>query len=177
MTLLLGQARVYLGWAVAGLGQLAGGIRELRAGIALISETGADMGSAFYLCALAEACGAQGEPQEGLAQLESAFTTLARTGSTYQLPELLRVKGELLLALDPCDEQAEGWLRRSLAVAREQGTRASELRAALALARLCTERGRKSEGRDLLAPAYATFDEGFDTPDLTVARSLLQRLA
>jgi class 3 adenylate cyclase/predicted ATPase len=177
MTLLLGQGRVYLGWALAGLGQIAEGIRELREGIAIITGTGADMGTAYYLYALAQACGANGAADEGLELIEAAFDTLNRTSSTYQLPELLRAKGELLLALDPRDQRAEGWLRQSLAAAREQGTRASELRAALALARLTAERGREVEAHDLLAPAYAAFGEGFDTPDLTEARGLLLALS
>ena len=96
-----------LGWALAGLGQLDEGIREMREGIAAIAETGADMGMAYYLCALARACGERGEASEGLALLEQAFDTLAKSNSTYQLPELLRTKGELLSRLDPADEAAE----------------------------------------------------------------------
>ena len=101
MPLLLGQARVYLGWALAGQGQLEEGIQQMRDGIAGIAETGADMGMAYYLCILARRCGERGEASEGLALLEKAFDTLAKTDSKYQLPELLRTKGELLSRLDP----------------------------------------------------------------------------
>ena len=69
---------------------------------------------------------------------------------------------------------SKSWFQQSLAAAREQGARLSELRAALRLARLYVRRGRESEARDLLAPVYAAFNEGFDTPDLVEAKSLLQ---
>jgi predicted ATPase len=177
MPLVLGQARAYLGWALAGLGHLADGIREMREGIAIISETGADMGTACYLCALAQAYRAHGEAEEGLAVLDRAFATLARTDSIYQLPELLRAKGELLLSLDPRSDEAESWFQRSLDAARSQGVLASELRAALGLARLYADRGRDGEAKDLLAPVHAGFGEGFDTPDLIEAKSLLQKLS
>jgi predicted ATPase len=176
MSLLLGQARVYLGWALAGLGQLDEGIREMREGTAVIAGSGADMGMAYYLCALAGVCGER-LPSEGLALLEQAFDTLAKTGSTYQLPELLRTKGELLLSLDPRTDDAESCFRRSLAVAHDQGTRSSELRAALQLARLYVDRKRHDEARDVLTPVYGGFEEGFDTPDLAEAKGLLQTLS
>jgi predicted ATPase len=177
MPLLLGQARVFIGWALAGVGQLDEGIRQMRDGIAAIAATSADMGMAYYLCALARACGERGEPGEGLAVLQRAFDTLAKSGSSYQLPELLSTKGELLSRLDQGDDAIEGSFRQSLAAAREQGARLAELRAALRLARLWSDRGRGSEALDLLAPVYGVFNEGFGTPDLVEANSLLQKLS
>ena len=111
-----------------------------------------------------------GDASEGLALLERAFDTLAKSDSTYQLPELLSAKGELLSRLNPIDGAAEDWFRQSLAAAREQGARLAELRAALRLARLMRGRGRDEEARELLVPAYAVFSEGFDTPDLAEAK-------
>ncbi|MGX5825866.1 ATP-binding protein [Mesorhizobium sp. 43Arga] len=175
--LLLGQARVFFGWALAALGQLDDGIRQMREGIAAIAVTGADMGMAYYLCALARACGERGEASEGLALLEQAFDALAKSDSKYQLPELLSAKGELLSRVDSRDDAVEGSFRQSLAAAREQGAKLAELRSALRLARLWSVRGRGSEARDLLAPAYAAFNEGLDTPDLAEARGLLQWLS
>ena len=174
--LVLGQARAYLGWALVGEGQVDDGIREMREGIEIIAGTGADMGSACYLCALAQACGAKGEAEEGLAVLDRAFAAIVRSDSVYQLPELLRTKAEILLLLDPADEAAEGWLHRSLVAAREQGARSSELRAALRLAELFSNHGRYTEAREILGPVHAGFREGLDTPDLVEARNLLQRL-
>ena len=76
--LVLGQARAYLGWALAGDGNVDDGIREMREGIEIISGTGADMGSACYLCALAQACGAKGEAEEGLAVFDRGFAAIVR---------------------------------------------------------------------------------------------------
>ncbi|TPM29184.1 adenylate/guanylate cyclase domain-containing protein [Mesorhizobium sp. B2-3-5] len=176
LPLLLGQARAFFGWALAGLGALDDGIGEMRDGIAAMAATGADMGMAAYLCALARACGERGEASEGLAVLEQAFDTLAKSGSTYQLPELLSAKGELLSRLDPRGDAAEDPLRQSLAAAREQGAILAELRAAFRLAGLWANHGRRKEARELLAPVYAAFNEGLDTPDLMEAGRLLQRL-
>ncbi|WP_245519450.1 MULTISPECIES: adenylate/guanylate cyclase domain-containing protein [unclassified Mesorhizobium] len=176
LPLLLGQARAFFGWALAGLGALDDGIGEMREGIAAMAATGADMGKAAYLCALGRACAERGEAGEGLAVLDQAFDTLAKSGSTYQLPELLNAKAELLSRLNPRGDAAEDLLRQSLAAAREQGAMLAELRAACHLAGLWANRGRDNDARELLAPVYAAFNEGLDTPDLMEAGFLLQRL-
>ena len=88
------------------------------------------------------------------------------------------MRGELagrLSYLDPA--KAEDSFRTALAIAREQGTRGYELRAATSLARLWAEQGRQGEARDLLAPVYGWFTEGFDTADLLGAKALLAELA
>ena len=177
MPLLLGQARVYLGWALADLGQLKEGIRQMRLGIAGIAATGADMGMAYYLCILARTCGERGDAIEGLALLEQAFDTLGKSTSKYQLPELLRTRGELLSALDPANEAAENLFQQSLTAARDQGAKSSELRAALGLGRLYVGQSRDEKARRILAPVYAGFTEGFDTLDLVEAKGLLQTLS
>ena len=76
----------------------------------------------------------------------------------------------------PDPAKAEDSFRTALAIAREQGTRGYELRAATSLARLLHEQGRRGEARDLLAPVYVWFTEGFDTADLKEARTLLSEL-
>ncbi|MER8709765.1 AAA family ATPase [Mesorhizobium sp. M1088] len=177
MPLLLGQARVYFGWALAGLGQLEEGIRQMRLGIAGIAATGADMGMAYYLCILARNCGERGDASEGLALLAQAFDTLGKSTSKYQLPELLRTRGELVSVLDPTDEAAESWFQQSLTAARDQGAKSSELRAALRLTRLYAGQGRNDKARHILAPVHASFTEGFDTPDLVESKGLLRMLS
>ena len=77
----------------------------------------------------------------------------------------------------PDPAKAEDSFRTALAIAREQGTRGYELRAATSLARLWSEQGRQGEARELLAPLYGSFTEGFDTPDLKDAKMLLDELA
>jgi class 3 adenylate cyclase/predicted ATPase len=170
------QARIFIGWALADQGHVEEGIARMRKGIGAIAATGADMGMACYLGVLARACGEHGEAKEGLAVLERAFDNLAKSDSKYQLPELLCTKGELLSRLDPRDDASESCFLQSLTTARDQGTKWPGLRAALHLARLYVGQRRESEARDLLAPVYAWFSEGFDTPDLVETKALLERL-
>jgi predicted ATPase len=87
------------------------------------------------------------------------------------------LRGELLGRLPSADwTEVEGCFRSALRVAREQGSRGFELRAAVGLARLLSVQGRRAEARELLAPVYGWFTEGFDTPDLEAARNLLEEL-
>ena len=86
-----------------------------------------------------------------------------------------RLKGVLLLRLpSPEVPQAEACFQQALAVARRQQAKALELRAALSLSRLWQQQGQRAAARDLLAPLYAWFTEGFDTPDLQEANLLLE---
>jgi predicted ATPase len=130
-----------------------------------------------FLCVLAKGYAACGMPAEGMAVLDEALKFAADTNAKYQYPELLRTKGELLLRIDAGDPSAEDWLRSSLALAREEGTKMLELRAAASLALLARDRDDGSRARDVLEPVYAWFTEGFDTPDLLEAKSLLAQLA
>jgi len=99
-----------------------------------------------------------------------------RTGERWFAAELNRHKGRLLLRQGH-SEAAEESYRRALSIAVEQEAKLWELRAAMSLARLRRDQGRRAEARDLLAPAYRWFTEGFDTPDLTEAKALLDELA
>jgi len=88
--------------------------------------------------------------------------------------ELWRLKGEALLT--ETASEAETAMQQGIAVARRQNAKSWELRGAMSLARLWAEQGRRSEARDLLAPVYAWFTEGFDTADLKEAKALLDEL-
>jgi predicted ATPase len=115
---------------------------------------------------------------EGLAVLEEAVAIVGETGEQWFEPELHRLKAEALIASVPGDQaEAEASLDRALVVAREQGARFWELRAATALARLWRNQGRRREAGDLLAPIFGWFTEGFDTPALQAAKDLLDDLA
>jgi predicted ATPase len=93
------------------------------------------------------------------------------------MPELLRIKGELVLMQDEETEQAEDCFRQALDWARRQGALSWELRAATSLARLLRRRGRAEEALTLLQPVYDRFKEGFRAADLKAARALLDDLA
>ena len=110
-----------------------------------------------------------------MAVLDEALEIVQRTGERWFAAELNRQKGQLLLRLgNPM--ATEELFRKALSIAAEQGAKFWELRAAVNLARLCREQGRHGEARDLLAPVYGWFTEGFDTADLREANALLDQL-
>jgi predicted ATPase len=92
--------------------------------------------------------------------------------------EINRIKGEIvLLSPEPDAAKAKAYFERALAVARQQQTKSWELRAAVSMARLWRDQGKRNEARDLLAPIFGWFTEGFDTLDLKEAKALLDTLA
>jgi predicted ATPase len=107
--------------------------------------------------------------------LDDALNIVEQTGERWFAAELNRHKGRLLLRQGHTDA-AEELYRRALSIAEEQEAKLWELRAAASLARLRREQGRRAEARDLLAPVYGWFTEGFDTPDLKDAGALLDEL-
>jgi predicted ATPase len=105
------------------------------------------------------------------------LATAAVSGERGWDAEIHRLRGELTACLPhPDPAKAEDSFRTALAIAHEQGTRGYALRAATSLARLWREQGRRTEARDLLAPVYSWFTEGFDTADLKDAKALLDEL-
>jgi predicted ATPase len=146
--------------------------------LAAAEATGTRSSKPFYLALLAEALALAGKIEEGLAVLDDAFATATVSGVRGWDAEIHRLRGELTGRLaHPDPAKAEDSFRTALAIAREQGTRGYELRAATSLARLWLKQGRRTEVRDLLAPVYAWFTEGFDTPDLKDAKALIEELA
>ena len=107
--------------------------------------------------------------------LNKGLRIVERTGGRWLAAELERLKGQLLRRQGH-PEAAEELYRKALSIAREQEAKLWELRAAVSLARLWGEQGRHVEARDLLAPVYGWFTEGFDTPDLIKAKTLLEEL-
>jgi predicted ATPase len=110
-----------------------------------------------------------------LVLLDDALQRVERTGERWLEAELNRHRGELLLRQGHI-ETAEELYRKALSIAEEQEAKLWELRAAMSLARLRRDQGRYMEARDLLAPVYAWFTEGFGTPDLKEAKALLDEL-
>ncbi|NMJ41079.1 hypothetical protein GWK16_07500 [Roseomonas sp. JC162] len=124
-----------------------------------------------FLAALGDCLIAQGQAEDGLAVIEEALARCEATGERWCLPELLRLKGEALIALARPD--AGALFEASLALAREQGVPAWELRAATSGARLLAARRRGAEAHGLLAPVLGRFTEGFGTADLRRGAELL----
>jgi predicted ATPase len=172
------QGRILQGWAVAQQGQAATGIALIRDGLAAAEATGGRARAPLSRTLLAEALALAGKIEEGLAALDDALAQAAVTGERGWDADIHRLCGELTGRLpNPDPVKAEDSFRTALAIAREQGTRGYELRAATSLARLWGEQGRRGEARELLAPVYGSFTEGFDTADLKDAKALLDELA
>ena len=107
-----------------------------------------------------------------------AMTAMETTKETWCEAEVNRIAGEIaLLSPEPDVEKAEAYFERALAVAREQQAKSWELRAAMSMARLWRDQGKRHQARDLLAPVYGWFTQGFDTLDLNEAKRLLGELA
>jgi predicted ATPase len=130
----------------------------------------------YGLARLAEALSRRGEHKEALATVKKGLEDQERTGQRRWEAELHRLNGIALLGLNRLEE-AQSALEEALRVARKQQAKAYELRTAVSLARLWGERGRRAEARELLAPVYGWFTEGFDTADLKEAKALLDQLA
>ena len=124
---------------------------------------------------LAGACEIAGQIEEAVTLLDEALHIAERTGERWFAAELNRHKGQLLLRQGHA-EAAEELYHKGLSIAREQQAKLWELRVAASLARLHRDEGRRTEARDLLAPVYGWFTEGFDTADLQQAKALLEEL-
>jgi predicted ATPase len=129
----------------------------------------------YFLALLAGADEMSGQIQRALTLLDEALRTVELTGERFFAAELNRHKGRLLLR-QGYSETAEDLYRKALSIAEEQGAKLWELRAAVILARLRGHQGRRAEARDLLAPVYGWFTEGFETGDLKEAKALLDEL-
>jgi class 3 adenylate cyclase/predicted ATPase len=169
-------AKMYRGWIKVQNGEMAEGISFLRGGLAAFRATGAEIWTPHNLALLASAYEIAGQIDEALARLDDALQIVERTGERWFEAELYRHKGQLLLRQGHTGAVEELY-RTALGIAQEQKAKLWELRAAVSLARLRRDQGRRGEARDLLAPVYGWFTEGFGTPDLKDAKALLDELA
>jgi predicted ATPase len=168
---------VFSGWSTALQGDIVVGIEGMRRGLAAWTSTGAEIFRPFYLYLLAEAYALTRDTRNGLAALDEAIVTIERTNERWVEAEVRRFHGELLLELrDDTENDAGAEFQHATPVARVQSAKLWELRASTSLARLRRDQGRHAEARDLLAPVYGWFTEGFDTPDLKQAKALLDEL-
>jgi predicted ATPase len=151
---------------------------QVRQGITSYRATGAALYVPFFCTVLADVSAHLGHTDAGLQALAEAYTLVERYDERWWEAEIHRLRGVLLLR-QPETPQAEAaaWLQRALDVARRQEAKSLELRAALSLARLWQQQGKRAEAHALLAPIYAWFTEGFDTADLQEAKALLVELA
>lgn len=174
-----------LGWAEAELGNAQQGIEQMQRGLAAYETTGAKLWSPYFLGLLADQVAKAGRVEEGLATIAKALAQAEHSGEGYSLAELHRIKGEFILmrsgdSVEASDlqgsstsnvneaslalVQAEACFAEALAIARQQGTRSWELRAALSMDRLQMRQGK---------PANTQLGEGHETADLKQAKARL----
>jgi class 3 adenylate cyclase/predicted ATPase len=153
-----------------------GALPEIMEGLALAAETGNQSGAPGMFVFLAEAQQTAGQLPEAQGTVATALAIAAQTGQPYFDSDLHRLDGEIVVATGGADDEAAARYHRALAVARDQDARSLELRAATSLARLWQRQGKRDAARDLLAPVYEWFTEGFETRDLIEAKALLEEL-
>jgi predicted ATPase/class 3 adenylate cyclase len=171
----LAQGVTLRGWALTVQGQGEEGIVQIRQGLAAWRATGAELTRPYWLALLADAYGKGRRAEEGLQVLAEALAAVNNRGECWCEAELYRLKGELLLGRAP-EHATEACFHQALDVARRQQAKSWELRAAMSLSRLWQQQGKRDEARELLAPVYGWFTEGFETADLQEAKALLAEL-
>jgi len=148
----------------------------IRQGLAAFRETGGLVARSYHLAVLAEACLWAGQTPDGLAAIDAALEHVEKHREHFFEPDIHRLRGELLRKDGADPAVAEACFQRALEISRAQHAKSLELRAAMSLARLWRDQGRRSEAHALLAPIYEWFTEGFDTKDLRDAKALLAEL-
>jgi len=184
------QMSIYLGSALAAQGHHEEGITKMRQGLAMQRATGGRILQQLWLALQVEAYIETRQIEEGWTALEEALTIRPKHGDRYWEAELYRLKGELLLAQDRRNlalqgqwpsaaiaTEAEACFRLAIETARELSAKSFELRAAMSLARLWQQQGKRAEAHKLLSEIYNWFTEGFDTKDLQEAKRLIEELS
>jgi predicted ATPase len=175
-------------WKAAGLidqgcvlaltGKAADAVQMITSGITAMRSTGTTAGMPLHLLCLAGAYAELGQFDDAWSSISEAMTAVETTKERRWEAEVLRMAGEIALKTpEPDAAKAETYFERALAVAREQQAKSWELRAAMSMARLWRGQGKRQQARELLAPVYGWFTEGFDTLDLKQAKALFDELA
>jgi len=173
----LADAHTVKGWAMCRLSDITGGLIVEEKGERDWRATGAVLHATRWHSMLAESYLLAGDLAATTMHLAAARAHRESHGENYMAAEIYRLAASLSLAEDASSEVAEHRLNEALGIAREQAARLPELRCATMLARLWSERGRRAEARDLLAPLHGWFTQGFDIAALQEAKSLLDALA
>ena len=158
-------------------GDMETGLPLLRSALDELRQSKFALPCTAFLGALAKGLAGVGQVAQGIAAINEALARSERDKERWCVPELLRIKGELVLQEGPSDAAiAEDHFTQALDCARRQGALSWELRAATSLARLWRDQNRTTAAHEILAPVYNRFTEGFETADLKAAKLLLDGL-
>ena len=158
------------------MGRADEGLTALGTGLAGCDEIGFMLWRPLFCTLFADACRIAGQLPAALGHLAEAQRLADETGERWTLAETLRLRGDVLLTTGD-RVGAEAGYREAIAIAQRQSGKLWELRASISLARLWRDQGKRVEARELLAPVYGWFTEGFGTPVLQEAKALLEELA
>jgi predicted ATPase len=169
---------LYRGWVFAVTGKPSEAIQLITPALAVFRSTGSTYLTWGGLSLLAKSYADLGQIEEASRFIDEAKSLIEGNGETWCEAHVRLIDGEIALKLsEPDAAKAEACFERALAVARQQQAKSWELRAATSIARLWRAQGKPQQARELLAPIYGWFTEGFDTCDLTEAKALLEQLA
>ena len=158
-------------------GKASDAVRTITCGLTAMRSTGTTMWMPLWLLYLTRASAEIGQFDDAKRCIGEALAAVDTAKERWCVAEVNRIAGKIaLLSLEPDAARAEEYFKRALAVARAQQAKSWELRAAMSMARLWRDQGRRDEARDLLAPLFGWFTEGFDTRDLKEAKVLLDEL-
>jgi len=156
-------------------GDAAGAIDHLRRSQATLYATRHRIMTTVFATALAEGLASASQPEEALRTIDEAIAQIGSRGESFDMPEMLRVKGDILAQSGNAAE-AESYLQKSLALSRKQCALGWELRGAISLGRVWRRTGRGPEAHALIAPLVTQYQEGLSTRDLLAAKELLGAL-
>jgi predicted ATPase len=168
-------ALAYLGWAIGQTADVSRGLPLLEDGFAMYRRLGVRNNLCLIICLLAETYFMAGQHEKCMEQASLAIATSSEIGDRWCLPRIYTLQGRLLQTLRQIDA-AEASLRMAVDIAAAQCAKGAQLHAANSLARLWHHQGKSQQAREMLAPVYGSFTEGFDTRDLKEAKALLDAL-
>ena len=168
-------ALAYLGWAIGQTEDVSRGIRRLEEGLAMYNRLGVRSNLCLTICLLAETYFMAEQYEKGMEQANLAIATSSEIGDRWCLPRIHMIRARLLQTFRQVDA-AEASLQLAVDIAAAQSAKGAQLQAVNSLARLWREQGKPQQARELLAPVYSWFTEGFDTRDLKEAKALLDEL-
>ena len=168
----------FQGCALVPTGKAADAVHVIASGLAEFRSIGGTLFAPLYISYLAAAHADLGQFDEAWRCIGEAMKMIETAKERWFEAEANRVAGEIALkSPEPDSVSAEAYFERALAVARRQRAKSWELRAAMSMARLWRDQGKSPQARELLAPVYGWFTEGFDTIDLKDAKALLDALS
>jgi predicted ATPase len=175
---LIAGATTFQGCILAAAGEAADAVQMITAGLTALQTTGTTFWRPLYVSYLAKAYAELGKFADARRCVDEAATAVRTTKETTFEAEVHRIAGEIEIMSPERDAaKAEMYFDRALAVARKQQAKSLELRAAKSMARLWRDQGKSQQARELLAPVYGWFTEGFGTLHLKEAKALLEELA